>query len=463
MKQLHFPWLELAILLPLLGACWVGRLRRPQAIRWWSVLIFGLVLLCPVGACLDFDTLQTDQASAGWERTWIGRHLVMVDQLSAPLLPLVALLYLLTALSTLGDKVRRFSFGWTLVSEAIVLAALSTKEPWLLIGLLTAEAAVPFFELRARRKPARLFMLHMAVFGGLLIAGQFIWDMGAAAAGPAALLLLGAVLIRSGVAPFHCWMTELFEHATFGTALLFVTPLMGAYGAVRLVLPIATAEVLRLMGLLAIITAVYAAGMALVQQEARRFFCYLFASHSALVLVGLETVTLVGLTGALCMWLSVALGLGGLGLTLRALEARHGRLSLTRFQGVYDHTPALAICFLLTGMASVGFPGTIGFIGSEMLVDGAFSAYVMVGIGVILASALNGIGVVKAYFLLFTGTRHVSSVPLQIGWRERIAVLALAGLLLGGGWMPQLGVTSRHDAARQLIEERKLSGRGVDP
>jgi NADH-quinone oxidoreductase subunit M len=462
MKQLHFPWLELAILMPLLGACWVGRLRRPQAIRWWSAFIFGLVLLCTVGACLDFNALQTDQASVGWERSLIGRDLLMVDQLSAPLLPLAALLYLLTALSTLGDKVRRFSFGWTLVSEAIVLAALSTKEPWLLIGLLAAEAAVPFFELRARRKPARAFMLHMVVFAALMISGQLVWDMGAAV-GPAALLLLGAVLIRSGVAPFHCWITELFEHATFGTALLFVTPLMGAYGAVRLVLPIAPADVLRVMGLFAITTAVYAAGMALVQQEARRFFGYLFASHSALVLVGLETVTLVGLTGALCMWLSVALGLGGLGLTLRALEARHGRLSLTRFQGAYDHTPALAICFLLTGMASVGFPGTIGFIGTEMLVDGAFAAYVLVGVAVVLASALNGIGVVKAYFVVFTGTRHVSSVPLQIGWRERVAVLALTGLLLGGGWMPQLGVASRYDAARQLMAERKLSGSGVDP
>jgi NADH-quinone oxidoreductase subunit M len=325
---------------------------------------------------------------------------------------------------------------------------------------------LPLFELRTRQKPERILLLHMGLFVGLMVAGQFLWDLHAAEAGLnawAGVLLLGAILIRSGIAPFHCWMTHLFEHATFGTALLFVTPLMGAYGAIRLVLPIACAEVLHTMGLLAILTAVYAAGMALVQQDARRFFCYLYTSHAALVLVGLETVTIVGLTGALCMWLSVALALGGLGLTLRALEARHGRLSLTRFQGIYEHTPALAICFLLTGMASVGFPGTIGFIGTEMLVDSAFSADVMIGIAVVLASALNGIAVVKAYFLLFTGTRHVSAVPLQIGWRERVAVLALTGLLLGGGWLPQLGVASRHDAARHLMAELKLSGSGSDP
>ena len=95
--------------------------------------------------------------------------------------------------------------------------------------------------------------------------------------------------------------------------------------------------------------------------EARRFFAYLFLSHASLVLVGLELHTSLTLTGSLCLWLSVILSLGGFGLTLRALEARVGRLSLTEFHGLYEHSPALAVCFLLTGLASVGFPGTLGF------------------------------------------------------------------------------------------------------
>ncbi len=161
-------------------------------------------------------------------------------------------------------------------------------------------------------------------------------------------------------------MTDLFEHVTFGTALLFVTPITGAYLAVRLVLPIAPEWVLHSIGVISLITAVYAAGMALVQREARRFFCYLFLSHSALVLVGLELVTPIGLTGALCVWFSVGLSLVGFGLTLRALEARRGRLFLRDFQGLYDHTPTLAVCFGLTGLASVGFPGTVGFVGMEL-------------------------------------------------------------------------------------------------
>src|SRR5213082_2126341 len=102
--------------------------------------------------------------------------------------------------------------------------------------------------------------------------------------------------------------------------------------------------------MLSLFTAVYAAGMATVQRDARRFFAFLFLSHASLVLVGLEFVTShgVGLAGALCLWYSVIISLGGLGLTLRALEARFGRLTLTRFHGLYEHSRMLAIFFLLT-------------------------------------------------------------------------------------------------------------------
>jgi NADH-quinone oxidoreductase subunit M len=266
--------------------------------------------------------------------------------------------------------------------------------------------------------------------------------------------LLLAVLIRSGIAPFHCWMTDLFEHASFGTALLFVTPIAGAYAAARLVLPIAPPSALHALGLVSLFTAVYAAALALVQRDVRRFFCYLFLSHSALVLVGLEMSTTVGLTGGLCIWLSVGLALCGFGLTVRALEARRGRLSLESYQGLYEHTPNLAMCFGLTGFASIGFPGTFGFIGTELLVDGAVEASPYVAIAVVVAAAINGIAVVSAYFRLFSGTRYFSSVSLQIAPRERYAVLGLATLILILGLVPQPGVASRYHAAEQIIENR---------
>ena len=136
------------------------------------------------------------------------------------------------------------------------------------------------------------------------------------------------------------------------------------------------------------------------------------------------------------------------------MEGRFGRLSLTDYHGLYEHSPALAVCFLLTGLASVGFPATLGFISTELLVDSAVELNPYVGFGVVVAAALNGIAVVRAYFSLFTGARHVSTVSLEIGLRERIAVLTLAGLILGGGIFPQPGVFTRQRAAEIILEDR---------
>ena len=157
-------------------------------------------------------------------------------------------------------------------------------------------------------------------------------------------------------------------------------------------------------------------------------FCYLFLSNSSLVLVGLEVATPISLTGGLCVWLSVGMSLSGLGLTLRALEARTGRLSLVDYHGLYEHMPNLAVFFLLTGLASIGFPGTVGFVGAELLVEGAVNVNPFVGMLVVLVAALNGIAVLHAYFRLFTGKRHTTSISLRSRWPEKSRRLAADGV-----------------------------------
>jgi NADH-quinone oxidoreductase subunit M len=459
--ELRLPWLELAVLIPTVAAVWVGRQKDAESARRDSLIASSLALLCATAAWLDFGLLHATEAYYPWpsDGPGAGRDLFVIDQLSAPLLPLACLLYLLTHLATLKTKIQRFSFAWSLAAEATLLATFSCRQPWAVILLVAAGTIHPWIELRVRRRPQRVYVFHMAALIALLIAGQSLVALGDDR-NPASLvgvtLLMAAVLLRSGVAPIHCWMTDLFEHATFGTALLFVTPMVGAYASVRLVLPIAPEWALRAIALLSIITAVYAAGMALVQQEVRRFFCYLFLSHSSLVLVGLELATPIGLTAALCVWLSVGLCLGGFGLTLRSIESRVGRLLLSEFHGLYEHAPMIAAFFLLTGLASIGFPGTVGFVGTELLVDGAVLASPLVGAAVVLATGLNSVAVLHAYFRVFNGARHRSSVNLRSRPAERVAILTLTVLILGGGLFPQPGVSSRYRAAVMLVEQRRI-------
>lgn len=458
MNELHFPWIELAILVPLLGAVWVARRTHPVQARIHCLVVAGLAFVATLAESQDFYSLHSYQAEDKWHlmTRLFGHEFFILDELSAPLLPLTALLYLLMALATPRAKMPRFSFSSMLITEALTLALFSTKEPWLVIGLLALSTIPPGLEILARGRPVRMYAIAMTTSMVLIALGWSFTDAEETRTHSwwALLPMLIGVSIRCGVFPFHVWLRDLFHQATFGTALLVATPMAGAYAALRLVVPVAPDWVLSLLGLMSLFTAVHSAGMALVQRDARSFFSCMVVSHSAMVLVGLEVVSEIGLTGALCVWLSAGLSLCGLGLTLRALEARQGRLQLSTYQGLYEHTPVLAVCFLLTGLGCVGFPGTMGFVGTELLIDGAVEAYPHVGPLLVIATAFNGIAIVRTYFLLFTGTRYVSSVPLPVSGRERIAVLTLTALILGGGLFPQPSVATRFHAARELLRER---------
>jgi NADH-quinone oxidoreductase subunit M len=460
MSPLPIPWLEAALLIALTGAVSISRLHNLNRAWRWGVAFTGAVFACTLLASLGFYLQGPTEADADWglQQYLFGRLYLGLDELNAPLVPAVALLHFLTAVATARTKMRSFSLTWSLTAEAIHLAKFACKEPAILVVLLATGALLPLVELNNRRRPTRLYILHLLLFVGLLFIG---WRLLGAPGGAAprttaaTIVLLAAVLIRCGVAPVHCWLTDWFEHASFGIALLYVVPLSGVYAAIRLVLPIAPDWVLHSIGIISLLTAVYAAGMALVQRDVRRFFAYLFLSHASLVLVGLELHTAVSLTGALSLWFSVVLSLGGFGLVLRALEGRYGRLTLLEHHGLYEHSPALAVGFLLTGLASVGFPGTLGFAATDMLVDGAVTANLFVGVAVVATAALNGIAVVRAYLLLFTGARRLATVSLTIGLRERVVALTLAALILGGGLFPQPGISSRRRAADEILKERQ--------
>jgi NADH-quinone oxidoreductase subunit M len=459
MNLSDLPWLEASIAVMLAGALGVSQARHPVRAYRWGRAFTGAACACAALACLSYylGGPSGGAAADGPQERLFGRRVFELDAVNAPLLPAVALLHFLTALATARTKMRRFSFSWSLGAGAIRLATFSCADPGVLVSLLVAGAIPPYVELLNRGSPTRVYILHMVLFVGLLTGGwALLRAAGGGAAPPAgAALLLAAVLLRCGTVPAHCWVTDWFEHASFGIALLALAPLTGVYAGVRLVLPVAPDWVLRGAAVASLVTAVYAAAMATVQREVRRFFAYLFLSHASLVLVGLELHSDISLTGALCLWFSVIISLGGFGLTLRALESRFGWLSLAEYHGLYEHTPALAVCFLLTGLASVGFPGTLGFISTELLVEGVVNVNLYAGLGVIAAAALNGIAVVRAYFLLFTGARHVSTVSLGIGPRERAAVLTLAALIFGGGLFPQPGVSTRQRAAEEILEGRR--------
>jgi NADH-quinone oxidoreductase subunit M len=272
-------------------------------------------------------------------------------------------------------------------------------------------------------------------------------------------LIVIAALLRKGIVPFHAWVPEVFDHGRLGPAILFSAPQVGAYMTVILIVPRATPEMLRVIAVLALGTAVYGAALALVQVSARRALGYLFMSQSALVMAGLDCTSVSALAGGLLVWLSAGLAFAGLARCVLVLEARRGRLDLTTYHGGYERMPVLAISFLAMGLACTGFPGTLGFVGQELLVDGAVDVFPVMGFAVVVASALTGLAVVRMYFSLFCGRPDPlvhSGLRFGLTRREAWTFVALVIALVGFGVAPRPLVDSQFAASSDILRVRQL-------
>jgi len=204
---------------------------------------------------------------------------------------------------------------------------------------------------------------------------------------------------------------------------------------------------------------VYGAALALVQTSARRACGYLFVSQSALVMAGLDCTSSSALAGGLVMWLSAGLAFAGLARCVLVLEARRGRLDLATYHGGYERTPLLAISFLTMGLACTGFPGTLGFVGQELLVSGAVDTFPVMGFAIVAASALTGLAILRMYFSLFCGRRDAfthSALRFELTRREAWTFGALVVALIVLGIAPRPLVDSRVAASEAILKMRSL-------
>jgi NADH-quinone oxidoreductase subunit M len=452
MAELHGPWPSALLAVLLLAALGTWLPLTARRLHRLVVVASGAALLLSAAPLVELLLFARAEA----RDPWLG---LGTDQLSALLLPFGALSFAVVQVVRPRAEITPRPLRAGLLAEAGVLAFFLARGP-LALGLLwLALIALLLGELRGGRHPAALAVagrylgLSAALFALGAGALAFASDLPAAAAPVGAGLLLVAAMIRKGIFPFHSWMPDLFDQGPFGAALLFSVPQVAAYALARLVVPRAPAGLLLGMGALSLLTAVYGAAAFVAQRDARRAFGYFFMSQSALVMAGLECSSIEGLVGGLGLWLSSGLALVGMGATVWLLEARRGRLAIDRLHGGYRNKPLLATAFLLFGLASVGFPGTLGFVAEELLIDGAVTQFPRVGFAVVLASSLSAIGVLRMYFALFCGAGEPRAAT-GLRPRERLAVFALVLLLLLGGLVPQPIVSLETRVAEQLILAR---------
>lgn len=467
-------WLTGLVSLPslVIGASFlrvdVERLRRLAVASAVAMLLAALV----IAVSPPLRALSIRTSALGWVPG--GEAIIRIDPLSAVLLPFAAGLWLLTVAVTPRAALDQGGLRRTALATLITLASFLTESAVVL--LLLSVASVWTF-LSALANPAHQYQRR--IVAAYLGFSTLLFGIGVALliapGAPGTILevagmwlIVIAALVRKGIVPFHAWVPEVFDHGRLGPAILFCAPQGGAYMTVVLIVPRASPDMLRVIAILALGTAVYGAALALVQTSARRACGYLFMSQSALVMAGLDCTSVSALAGGLLVWLSAGLAFAGLARCVLVLETRRGRLDLTTYHGGYERMPVLAISFLAMGLACTGFPGTLGFVGQELLVDGAVDAFPVMGFAVVIASALTGLAVLRMYFSLFCGRSDAlahSGLRFGLTRREAWAFVALVITLVGFGVAPRPLVDSRFAASDEILRLRRvrmLGGQALD-
>jgi NADH-quinone oxidoreductase subunit M len=210
------------------------------------------------------------------------------------------------------------------------------------------------------------------------------------------LAFFASFAVKMPMWPVHTWLPDAHVQApTAGSVILAGVLLkMGGYGFIRFLLPMfpeGTAHWFWLVMGLSMIAVVYASLVALVQSDMKKLIAYSSVAHMAFVTIGLLAFNRQGIEGAMLVMLSHGLVSGALFLCVGVVYDRLHTREIGRYGGLADTMPKYALFFLLFTMASVGLPGTSGFVGEFLSLVGAYKANSWVAFvattGIILGAA----------------------------------------------------------------------------
>jgi len=186
-----------------------------------------------------------------------------------------------------------------------------------------------------------------------------------------------AFAIKVPLFPLHTWLPDAHVQApTAGSVILAGVLLkMGTYGLVRFAFPLfpeAAVICAPWLGFLAVAGIVYGALVAMVQPDMKKLVAYSSVSHLGFVVLGISSMNVEGMQGAVYQMLAHGVSTGGLFIIVGMLsDRRHTRL-IAEFGGLKSVMPKLVAAFLIITLSSIGLPGLNGFVGEFLTILGGF-------------------------------------------------------------------------------------------
>ncbi len=213
-----------------------------------------------------------------------------------------------------------------------------------------------------------------------------------------------AFAIKVPLFPLHTWLPDAHVEApTAGSVVLAGVLLkMGIYGMLRFAMPLFPEGVsffAPAISILAVIGIIYGALVAMVQPDVKKLVAYSSVSHLGFVVLGLFSLTPLGIAGGIFQMLAHGLSTGALFLLVGIIYERRHTREIADFGGLAHQMPVFATFFMIATLASIGLPGMAGFIGEFLILFGTFSSSTLAHAQLMAILAASGVVLGAIYML----------------------------------------------------------------
>ncbi|MFC9651818.1 MULTISPECIES: NADH-quinone oxidoreductase subunit M [unclassified Streptomyces] len=495
---MSFPLLTATAALPAVGAIVTAAVpaARRTAAKWLALLFSLATLVLAALVVVRFEPggarYQLTESHA-WIADFGVRYELGVDGIGVALLALTALLIPFVILAGWHDADpleevnpnRRWRptqgfFALILMVEAMVILSFEATDVFLFYILFEAMLIPMYFLIggfgdRAhsggdeaaatqRSYAAVKFLLYnlvgglimlAAVIGLYVVAGSFSLSEIAEARANGSLsiatdterwLFLGfffAFAVKAPLWPLHTWLPNAMGEATAPVAVLItaVVDKVGTFAMLRFCLqlfPEASTWATPVILVLALISIVYGALLAVGQRDMKRLIAYASISHFGFIIMGIFAMTSQGQSGATLYMVNHGISTAALMLVAGFLITRRGSRLIADYGGVQKVAPVLAGTFLIGGLATLSLPGLSPFVSEFLVLVGTFSRYPVIGIIATIGIVLAALYVLVLYQRTMTGPvkPEVRTMP-DLRVRELVVVTPLIALLLFLGVYPK--------------------------
>ena len=375
-----------------------------------------------------------------------------------------------------------------LVLETMMIGVFAATDVFLFYVIFEAMLIPVYFLIggygSGERAAAAVKFLIYSLFGGLLMLASIIalYVMSGAQGGHTFdvaalsqlemssttqnLLFLGffiAFAIKAPLWPLHTWLPDAADSATPGTSVLLLGVLdkVGTFGMIRYCLtlfPEASKTFTPMILVLAVISIVYGAILAIGQRDLKRLIAFTSISHFGFITMGIFAMTSQGYSGAALYMFNHGFSTAALLLVGGWMISRRGSSTIADFGGLQRITPVMAWMFFIAGMSSLALPGLSSFVSEFLVLVGTFTRYpvhaVIATFGIVLAALYILIPVQKALHGPTTpGNENLKDLNL----REKIAIAPVIAIIIALGFYPAPLLNVINPAATHVIAQLGFS------